>query len=92
MLIFVLYDISDNLSRSNFIKKLRFYGLKRIQKSVFSGFLNIEERLDLINEFDLFLSSENDSIVLIPICESCRKSISFEGNLKLPKKEKYIFL
>ena len=36
---FLLYMIfSDNSTRSHFIKKLQHFGLRRVQKSVFSGF------------------------------------------------------
>ena len=58
MLVFVVYDISDNNTRSHFIKKLQHFGLRRVQKSVFSGFLELEERLDLASAFDEFLSCE----------------------------------
>lgn len=66
ILVFVMYDITDNPTRSSFIKKLQHYGLRRIQKSVFCGFLSIDERLNLASEFDFFLSSKQDSIILIP--------------------------
>ncbi|WP_232229056.1 CRISPR-associated endonuclease Cas2 [Methanobrevibacter wolinii] len=92
MLIFVMYDISDTPTRSNFIKRLRYYGLRRIQKSVFSGMLSIDERFDLAEEFELYLSSDHDSIILIPLCENCNESIFIEGDLKLPKNEEYAIL
>ena len=58
MLVFVVYDISDNNTRSHFIKKLQHFGLRRVQKSVFSGFLELEERLDFASAFDEFLSCD----------------------------------
>ena len=57
ILVFVMYDITDNPTRPSFIKKLQHYGLRRIQKSVFCRFLSIEERLNLASEFDFFISS-----------------------------------
>lgn len=92
ILVFVMYDITDNPTRSSFIKKLQHYGLRRIQKSVFCGFLKIDERLNLASEFDFFLSSEQDSIILIPSCESCLDSVFIEGDLILPQKWEYAFL
>jgi CRISPR-associated protein Cas2 len=89
-MVFVMYDISENLSRTHFINKLRYYGLIRVQKSVFSGFLDIDERLELINDFELYLSSDNDSIMIIPVCETCKDSIFIEGDLDLPKKESFM--
>ena len=92
ILVFVMYDIADNPTRSSFIKKLQHYGLRRIQKSVFCGFLSIDERLNLASEFDFFLSSKQDSIILIPACESCLDSVFIEGDLIPPQKWEYAFL
>ena len=92
MLILVMYDISDNVSRSEFIKKLRHFGLRRIQKSIFAGLLSIEERLDLAEEFDFYMSSAGDSIIMVPVCESCVDSIFIEGEVNLPKSQNYVFL
>lgn len=92
MLVFVVYDISDNNTRSHFIKRLQHFGLRRVQKSVFSGFLDLNQRLDLASEFDDFLSCEKDSIMLIPTCESCANSILTDGELKMPHEEEYAFL
>ena len=90
---FLLYMIfSDNNTRSHFIKKLQHFGLRRVQKSVFSGFLELEERLDLASAFDEFLSCEKDSIMLIPTCESCANSILTDGELKMPHETEYEFL
>ena len=85
MLVFVMYDIVDNPTRTSLIKKLQHYGLHRIQKSIFCGFLSLNERLNLVSELDLFMSSERDTILLVPACESCVDSIFIEGDLDLPK-------
>lgn len=92
MLVFVDYDIVESSIRSKFIKRLQHYGLHRIQKSVFVGFLDIKSRLNLAEEFELFLSSERDSIIMIPVCESCSESILIEGAAKLPVIEDYTFV
>ena len=75
MLTVVVYDISDNTSRSYLIKKLQHFGLKRIQKSVFIGYLEAKERLDLANDIETYLSKDTDSIIILPSCESCKNSI-----------------
>ena len=41
MLTVVVYDITDNTSRLHLIKKLQYFGLKRLQKSVFIGYLEL---------------------------------------------------
>jgi len=85
MLTLVVYDISDNTSRLYLIKKLQHYGLKRLQKSVFIGYLNTNDRMDLADDTNTYLSSENDSIIIFPICENCKKSILLTGDANIPK-------
>lgn len=87
MLTVVVYDISDNTSRLYLIKKLQYYGLKRLQKSVFIGYLELNERLDLADEVDTYISSDTDSIVILPLCESCKKSILIQGDAEIPEND-----
>lgn len=87
MLTVVVYDISDNTSRLYLIKKLQYYGLKRLQKSVFIGYLELNERLDLADEVDTYISSDTDSIVILPLCESCKKSILIQGDVEIPEND-----
>ena len=87
MLTVAVYDISDNTSRLYLIKKLQYYGLKRLQKSVFIGYLEPDERLNLANDVETYLSSDNDSIVIFPICESCKKSILIQGDADIPQND-----
>lgn len=87
MLTVVVYDISDNTSRSYLIKKLRHYGLKRLQKSVFMGYLELKDRLDLAEDVETYLSSDSDSIVIFPICESCKSSILLQGDVDIPQND-----
>ena len=92
MLTIVTYDISDNTTRSYFIKKLQSYGLYRIQKSVFAGHLTVNERLDLADESESF-SSDNDSIIIVPVCKSCKDSILYHGEVYIPEDDlNYRFL
>ena len=86
MLTVVVYDISDNMSRSYLIKKLQYYGLKRLQ-SVFIGYIEADERLDLANDVETYLSSDKDSIVILPLCESCKKSILIQGDASIPQND-----
>lgn len=93
MLTIVTYDISDNTTRSYFIKKLQSYGLYRIQKSVFAGYLTVNERLDLSEETESFISSDNDSIIIIPLCKNCKNSILYDGEVYIPEDDlNYRFL
>ena len=87
MLTIVTYDISDDTTRSYFIKKLQSCGLYRIQKSVFAGHLTIDERLDLADETESFLSSDKDSIIIFPLCKTCKDSILYEGEVYIPQDD-----
>lgn len=64
----------------------------RIQKSVFAGYLNLEKRIELVDKFELYISSDNDNIVLIPICKTCEDSIIIEGFTELPEKKDFEFV
>ena len=87
MLTVVVYDISDNTSRLYLIKKLQHCGLKRLQKSVFIGYLEADERLGMAEDIETYLSSDNDSIIIFPICESCKNSILLSGDADIPKND-----
>lgn len=87
MMTLVVYDISDNKSRNDLISRLRHFGLRRLQKSVFMGELDQNSRLDLAEDFETYLSSPKDSVAMIPICDSCRESILTEGNIEIPNTD-----
>ena len=87
MLTVVTYDISDTTSRLYLIKKLQNCGLKRLQRSVFIGYLEAKERLDLAGDVETYISSDADSIVIIPVCESCKNSILIQGDAAIPRND-----
>lgn len=71
---------------------MQHYGLYRVQKSVFAGYLDLERRLNLAEKFDLYISSDNDNIVLIPICKNCEESIFIEGFTEIPQIKDFDFV
>lgn len=87
MLTLVVYDITDTPSRSHLIKKLQYYGLKRIQKSVFIGYLELNERLDLADEVEIYLSKDTDSIIIFPLCKNCKDSALIVGDADIPQND-----
>lgn len=76
MLILVIYDISNNRNRSKLIKKLRHFGLHRIQKSGFLGNLNHDKRMQLEETLNDYISGIKDSIYVVPICKELSKIFS----------------
>ncbi len=69
----IIYDISKDNYRNKLVKFLQEYGLKRIQYSGFLGNINPHDRIVMSREIGKFISSEKDSIYLIPMCNRCKK-------------------
>jgi len=68
MLIWVIYDISEDRDRTKIAKTCQAYGLQRIQKSVFLGDLP-PHCTDEIAEFSRDLIDEDaDAVFILPCC------------------------
>jgi len=84
----VAYDIEENKIRTNLAEVLQYYGLSRIQYSVFAGDItinNMKKMNDILFSFDL---NDDDNITVFPICEKCNKDIK---TIKpLPKQLKHL--
>ncbi|MDO9527715.1 MAG: CRISPR-associated endonuclease Cas2 [Syntrophales bacterium] len=79
VLIWIIYDISDDRTRNKVAKECKKYGLIRVQKSVFLGKLKAnrfdelaEKCLDLIND-------DVDSLYLFPFCQEDFRQIKVMG-------------
>lgn len=93
MMTIIIYDITQTNDRNKVIKILQHYGLKRIQKSAFSGYLNSVQREKIYNELQYYTTEEKNSIILIPLCESCEEKIKYHGQINLPQEnEEYEIL
>lgn len=90
----VIYDISDDKKREKLREHLLNYGLKRIQYSGLLGNIETNDRLILVNEVGGFISSETDSIYVVPLCDRCArlcKIISHSGTLEIQdRKVEYV--
>ncbi len=78
MLVWVIYDISDDRIRGRIAQICKGYGLYRVQKSAFLGDLNKNE-LDAIALECEELIEESDSIFVFPLCDDCFKKIKLIG-------------
>ena len=69
MLTWVVYDISNDRTRTKIANRCLDYGLYRVQKSVFLG----DIALNRIEEIILFsrelMNLETDSVYLFPMCQ-----------------------
>ncbi|MGA9098318.1 MAG: CRISPR-associated endonuclease Cas2 [Methanotrichaceae archaeon] len=78
MLVWVIYDISENRIRSRVAKICKGYGLFRVQKSAFLGDLNKNEADSLSLECEAAIK-ESDSVYVFPMCEDCFGKIKLIG-------------
>ena len=78
MLVWVLYDISEDRIRAKVAKKCKDYGLYRVQMSAFLGTLNKNQWDSLALECES-LVEETDSVYVFPMCEDCFKKIRLVG-------------
>lgn len=67
----MIYDISDDGKRGDLREHIRNYGLRRVQYSGYLGEVNPHDRFVLSREVGKYLSSERDSIYIIPLCGRC---------------------
>jgi len=79
MLVWVIYDISENRIRSRVAKICKGYGLFRVQKSAFLGDLNRNEADSLALECEVIIDA-SDSVYIFPMCEDCFDKIKLIGS------------
>lgn len=66
MLYWVMYDISDNKNRNQAVKACKNKGLYRVQKSIFLGQLNKNEKDELKIIMERIVDEATDSIYMFP--------------------------
>ena len=66
----VSFDCKFKGNRENIENILKHYGLRKIQSSLYAGDLSNGERKDLSENISK-ITRENDSVLIIPICENC---------------------
>ena len=70
MYMIVSIDCKFKTNKQNIEYCLQHYGLRKIQSSLYAGDLSNGERKDLSENISK-ITRENDSVVIIPICENC---------------------
>ena len=79
VLVWILYDISEDKPRNKVAKMCKQYGLIRVQKSVFLGKLE-RNRFDELAEACLdLIDEETDSVYLFPFCQEDFRAIKVMG-------------
>lgn len=64
------FDCKFKTNRENIEKILQHFGLRKIQDSLYVGELENNERKTLVKNIDEIIR-ENDSILIMPICQNC---------------------
>ncbi|MGG7163513.1 CRISPR-associated endonuclease Cas2 [Clostridium ihumii] len=66
MLYWVMYDISNDKNRRKVVKACKDKGLNRVQKSIFLGTLNKNQKDELKILIEMNMEDDKDSIYIFP--------------------------
>ena len=78
-MVWVIYDIADDKVRNKVAKLCKNKGLYRVQKSVFLGTLNANQRDSLSLEFESIIDVNEDSVYIFPMDEASFKKVKLLG-------------
>jgi len=79
IMVWVVYDISENKIRTKIARICLNKGLYRVQKSVFLGDLNANERDSLSLECEHVIDPAIDSVYVFPMDEDSFKKVKLLG-------------
>jgi len=79
MLVWVIYDIVEDKTRTKIARVCKQYGLYRVQKSAFLGNLNRNEIDELSLRSEDLIDKEEDSVYIFPMCEDDFKKVKLLG-------------
>ena len=77
----ILYDIADNKRRKALFGLLESYGAS-YQFSVFEARLDQTRRVTLHHAIRKLISSSQDRVAIVRVCESCRNKATLLGTQK----------
>lgn len=78
-LVWIIYDITNNKTRSKIAKACKDKGLYRVQKSAFLGTLNNNQIDELEIMCNDIINPEEDSVYIFPMCEEDFKKVRLLG-------------
>lgn len=79
IMLWVIYDISEDKTRNKVAKACKDKGLYRVQKSAFLGTLNRNQLDELKIMCEDLIDGEVDSVYLFPMCEDDFKKVKLLG-------------
>jgi CRISPR-associated protein Cas2 len=86
--LYIVYDIEEDSTRSHLSKRLAYYGLRRVQYSVFNWIVTLKDKNELLKEIKEMELGEEDKIHVIDLCEVCRREVIIIG--KMPQVREHI--
>ena len=89
-MVWVIYDIVEDKTRNKVAKICLNKGLYRVQKSVFLGMMNANQRDSLSLECEVLIDPEVDSVYVFPMDDASFKKVKLLGQAfdrKLVKDE-----
>jgi CRISPR-associated protein Cas2 len=78
-MVWVVYDITENKRRNRIVRICLNKGLYRVQKSVFLGNLNANERDSLALECEAEIDLEIDSLYVFPMDDESFRKVKMLG-------------
>lgn len=78
-LVWIIYDISDNKTRTKLAKIYKNKGLYRVQKSAFLGTLNNNQLDELKIITSEMINPDHDSVYIFPMCNDDFKGVILLG-------------
>ena len=78
MYMIAIFDCKFKTNHENIEKMLQYYGLRKIQSSLYWGELDNNERETLVKNIDEIIK-EKDSFLIIPICQNCYSKMKHCG-------------
>ena len=85
VLVWIIYDISEDKIRSKVSKACKLYGLERVQKSAFLGKLEANRFDELTEKCRSLIDEKVDSVYLFPFCQDDFKRVKVLGQGFDPK-------
>lgn len=89
-LIFVAYDIKDDKIRTKVSRRLIYYGLVRVQFSLFRGYIPTKDKTTLEEELRELVDEGKDKIHIIELCKVCKYKIRTIGDVPPPTPQHLI--
>jgi len=79
VLVWIIYDISDDRVRGKIAKACKKSGMERVQKSAFLGKMEANRFDELAAQCEEMIDEETDSLYLFPFCQDDFRKIKVLG-------------